>query len=42
MLIPHGPLFIMLIESWVDEIAICPVTLQGGLIPTGQTSANSL
>ena len=32
-LVPHDPLFLMLTESWVDEINTCPVTLQGGLIP---------
>ena len=31
--VPHDPLFLMLIESWVDEITTCPVTFQGGLIP---------
>ena len=32
-LVPHDPLFLMLIASWFDEITTCHVTFQGGLIP---------
>ena len=35
LVVPHDPLFLMLVESWVNEIAHLSVTSLCGLIPSG-------